>query len=245
MEDTVPRAKKKPQAFAGHTRIALVWDESGSMAHLKEQGDRFIDEQIKTASEHERVTFSLLFFGTQYENGAYTVWDDEDPHKLDAKMAQYTPSGMTPMYDGIGQAVRNLERKMEKGDRALVVIFTDGLENASQDWNEDTIRKLIADKEKEGNWSFVYTAAGLDEMQAKRAAMSVGIAARSVLATPATPAGMATNSGTTSGSTQSYLNSNSASNRSFYDEAGAVSSPPPPIIVNPPEKKKRTPRVKS
>ncbi len=40
--------------------------------------------------------------------------------------------------------------------------MTDGEENASREYNQNTMRKLIEEKEKEGNWKFVFLGANQD-----------------------------------------------------------------------------------
>ena len=44
----------------------------------------------------------------------------------------------------------------------LCVIITDGHENASQEFSLETIKKLISEKEEQGNWTFVYLGADLE-----------------------------------------------------------------------------------
>ena len=44
----------------------------------------------------------------------------------------YIPSGMTAMRDGVGDAIDFLAAEAKKADSVLVVVISDGMENASK-----------------------------------------------------------------------------------------------------------------
>ena len=67
----------------------------------------------------------------------------------------YTPRGSTALLDAIGKVIK------DGGDNRVVVILTDGLENASKTYTKAHIRDLITAKEKEG-WQFIYLGANQD-----------------------------------------------------------------------------------
>jgi hypothetical protein len=60
--------------------------------------------------------------------------------------------------DAIGKTINSLEKKI-KNNKVLFVITTDGLENASREYNKETIKKLI---QKHNNWEFIYIGANID-----------------------------------------------------------------------------------
>ena len=61
-------------------------------------------------------------------------------------------------------AVEAVEKagKLPAVDKVVTVIMTDGHENSSREWTLAGIRELIARKEKEGNWTFVFLGATPD-----------------------------------------------------------------------------------
>jgi hypothetical protein len=70
---------------------------------------------------------------------------------------EYWPTGNTPLYDAMGQSLTDLKQRIQ-GDAdatGVVTVLTDGLENASHEWNAGMVRKLI-DELKELGWSFSY-----------------------------------------------------------------------------------------
>lgn len=67
----------------------------------------------------------------------------------------YSPRGSTALLDAIGKVIK------DGGDNLVVVILTDGYENASRVYSKAHIKDLITAKEKEG-WQFMYLGANQD-----------------------------------------------------------------------------------
>lgn len=72
----------------------------------------------------------------------------------------YVPNGDTPLYDAIGKAI--IETEQVEADRYMVVILSDGRENASREWTQAKVRELIEAKEAADNWTIVYLGANQD-----------------------------------------------------------------------------------
>jgi hypothetical protein len=208
-------ARKK--AFKGTTHFALVWDESGSMAGLTEVGKLNITEQLSAARDAKNVKFSLWFFGTHLEGNTMLALDAVDPSDVDESKISYRPTGGTPLYDAVGKAIRHLESQVKTGDRVLLIVFTDGHENASVEWGKDQVGALVAEKEADDNWTLVFNAAGFSTWDAENMARNMGFSGQSVMASPSTTDGMRTHSITNVGATSSYLAAGAPSAKNFYD----------------------------
>lgn len=81
--------------------------------------------------------------------------------------SNYRPSGGTNLYDAIGETITTIDAQLadkETVPNILVVIFTDGEENASREYNLESIRSLIKAREELG-WTFVYMGANQDAWQ--------------------------------------------------------------------------------
>jgi Mg-chelatase subunit ChlD len=152
---------------AADTSRADIWyllDRSGSMGAIAEyvvQGyDEFVAEQRK---EKGQATMTLVQF------------DGEDIHDVlvDAKplaevksiAGRFRPRGMTPLYDAIAAMLDRAEAHLKRSgaDPAdqLVVIMTDGLENASGCWTAPAIFDRIKGL-REAGWTFVFLGANQD-----------------------------------------------------------------------------------
>ena len=72
----------------------------------------------------------------------------------------YLPRGNTPLYDAIGHIIGRVEEEdTGKDDKVVIVVQTDGLENASRTHNQHSIRELRDQKEADG-WEFVFLGTG-------------------------------------------------------------------------------------
>lgn len=144
------------QKLPGVTRVAFVIDESGSMAHLsgtvnkmyQNQIDSLYDESIKN---NQTTLVTLNAFSTRDK----LIYINKPLRSIPSYIHRAT--NLTALCDAICNTVDALSvRMIEKNDAFLVIIFTDGIENASSYQNKQRIQKLLIDKQKEGNWTFVF-----------------------------------------------------------------------------------------
>lgn len=70
----------------------------------------------------------------------------------------YNPDCGTPLYDAMGSALNSLRPYVEKDDRVLVTIITDGYENSSKEYSGAAIKALV-DELKGKGWIFTYIGA--------------------------------------------------------------------------------------
>ena len=156
--------------------VNVILDKSGSMASkLKDVIEGFNAYVDGLAQEHKvEYLFSLTLFDTQvaYRHVAIPL---SQVHKLDAK--SYQPGGNTALNDAIGVTVRKIDADRPQVDKVVTVIMTDGEENSSREWTLDAVKALIAQKESEGTWTFVFLGAAPDAWVQGRA---YGIAAPNV-----------------------------------------------------------------
>jgi Mg-chelatase subunit ChlD len=69
---------------------------------------------------------------------------------------------MTPLYDAVGRGVGILDEALGgKPGKAVLVIMTDGLENASREFDHIRITDLVK-KRQEAGWLVVFLGEGLD-----------------------------------------------------------------------------------
>ncbi len=96
------------------------------------------------------------------------VWDRIRPADLrEMTFSDYRPDGNTALLDAIGKTIRHLQKTIGgevARDEAsvVVVIFTDGYENASSKFSHDQVASLIRELELTDKWSFSYIGATID-----------------------------------------------------------------------------------
>ena len=63
------------------------------------------------------------------------------------------------------KAIQDTLGKNEKADKVLFVIITDGLENASREYNSSTVKKLIETQKEKYGWEFLFLGANIDAIE--------------------------------------------------------------------------------
>ncbi len=147
----------------------IILDQSGSMSDCVNQTLKGLADQRK-----EILAIANEFPGQEIRVGL-TVFD----HNIELKYSNlsvtelsrmnsfhYKPNGQTALLDAIGMSVAATQRLMvNEGDSAVIIILTDGYENASKEYSHKQIKELIQAKEETGKWSFTYLGATLDAVE--------------------------------------------------------------------------------
>lgn len=144
-------AKKKK------TLVCLVLDETGSMLSWKQATIDGYNEYVDKLRGEKK--FSMML--TRFNSNKIEIGKPEPmakATKLDDK--NYKPDALTPLYDAIGRTIRMTET-IKGYEAVLFVIMTDGLENASKEFDQKGVFGLIEEKSKE-NWQFAYLGANQD-----------------------------------------------------------------------------------
>lgn len=140
--------------------LVFVIDKSGSMWSSKDDViggfNKTIEEQ--KANKEGKVTVSLYTFNENVRE-EYLGVDINDIGKF-----HYSPDGMTAMNDGIGRAIDNVGKWLYEKDRngeempgkTLVVVMTDGMENASKEYKLSQVQEKIKEQTDKYSWEFVY-----------------------------------------------------------------------------------------
>lgn len=145
-----------------YTHILAIVDRSGSMAMIQNDMRLGLDEFFKTQAGIEgKCLVDYAMFDQHYEK----VF--EDVPVADAK-AVLQPRGSTALLDAVGKAVTELGEKLAGRDEAdrpglvQVIVVTDGMENASREWNAEAVKSLISQQETKYGWDFIFLGANMD-----------------------------------------------------------------------------------
>lgn len=83
---------------------------------------------------------------------------------------EYCCGGCTALFDAVGKTINHIKdihhyiRKEDVPDHVLFVITTDGMENASREFSQKDVRKLVEQQKKKG-WEFLFLGANIDAAQ--------------------------------------------------------------------------------
>lgn len=143
------------------THIAIVLDRSGSMESCREAAIQAINGYLKEAKADaslKEADLALMIFDTESIN---TIRSGPIAEITEITAADFVPRGGTPLFDAVGRGIDHLDGKAGKGGKAVLVVMTDGFENASRKHTAGTIKELI-DARKAAGWLVTFLGAGID-----------------------------------------------------------------------------------
>ena len=161
-EDSTPRAaalQEKPSRI----ELVMILDRSGSMHGLEADtigGFNAMIEKEKKLGIDVRVT-TVLFndkIDRLYEHRAI-----QSVRPLTERT--YETGGTTALLDAVGDTILRMEQSGaadRQGTKVIVVIITDGMENASTEFTKAKVKELISDKQEKEGWDFIYLGANID-----------------------------------------------------------------------------------
>jgi Mg-chelatase subunit ChlD len=144
--------------------MASIADDvvGGFNTFLKEQREQTGEARVTLIQFDGQDPFEVLVDGEDLA----TV-DDLEP-------VRYRPRGNTPLFDAVGGMIGRLDEEiLSRADAGLpiedqvVVVITDGFENASKEFSGQMVADLVAAR-RERAWSFVFL--GADEASIRDAA---------------------------------------------------------------------------
>lgn len=142
------------------TLVAFLLDETGSMMSRKQETIDGFNEYVDSLGEKgKKIFLTLTTFNSLGVNVRCKGVGLKEVERLSSET--YKPDMLTPLYDAIGDTVRETEKVSDKYKNILFVILTDGQENASQEFSREDIFAKIKEKEADG-WQFIYLGTGHD-----------------------------------------------------------------------------------
>lgn len=164
-------AKAKKETTLLNAYILL--DRTGSMAGRWDEALSSVNAYVEQlAKEKTKACITLVLFDS-YEAGLSfdIVRDKCAPAKwLKVSNVDAMPRGMTPLYDAVGKLVSAAEK--EDAKKTVLVVMTDGEENASREYTRDSAKAALARCKTKG-WQVVFLGADFD---AVAQANTVGVA---------------------------------------------------------------------
>ena len=149
----------------------VILDRSGSMEAIRKAaidgfnetlaGIRKAQEKYADTQDHYVTLVTFCSCSTQY---VFDKTPIADTHPLTEN--DYQPCCCTPLFDAMGITLTAMRRHVKDMDDAVVMvtIITDGMENASCEYNGASIKALVEQLRQEG-WSFTYMGANQDAVE--------------------------------------------------------------------------------
>lgn len=133
--------------------VYILLDRSGSMAGLWDEALGSINSYVAKLKKKDNVFLSA--FDNEYE----VVRDCKAEGWVDITNDDLQPRGMTALYDSCGKIMAKAEEDGAK--KTILVVMTDGHENASREHSQASIKARIKQFEDK-KWEVIFLGANFD-----------------------------------------------------------------------------------
>ena len=127
-----------------------------------------IEKQKK--EEGEALVSTILF-----DNYSEVLHDRVEVSKIEPLTDRdYTVRGCTALLDAIGGAIHHISnvhkyaRNEDVPEHTIFIITTDGMENASHQYNREKIKNMIERQKAKYGWEFLFLGANIDAIETAR-----------------------------------------------------------------------------
>lgn len=141
--------------------IVIIVDRSGSMWNMQEEAQNGINNFIREQKKIGKSNITLAEFDDNYN----VVYDRKKSKNVETDY-KLIPRGMTALYDAVGKTMTRVSKEVSSKAKSnkILMIVTDGVENASKEWNQSDVKKLLKRAEKVG-WEIIYMASNINAKQ--------------------------------------------------------------------------------
>ncbi len=153
------------------TEMVFILDRSGSMAGLEDDTIGGFNAMVKKQQKEEgKALLSAVLFSDR----SNVIYDRVDIEKVEPMNdRQYQVGGCTALLDAVGEAIRHIRnvhkyaREEDRPAKTVFVITTDGMENASREYDHKKVSGMIREQQEKG-WEFLFLGANIDAVAAAR-----------------------------------------------------------------------------
>ena len=148
------------------TELVFILDRSGSMGGLESDTIGGFNSMLaKQQAEPGECRITTVLF-----DNAYEVLQDRIDIKAVSAITEreYFVRGQTALLDAVGTTINKIGGVQKntaedyRADKVMFVITTDGMENASREYNYEKIKSMIERQKSKYNWEFVFLGANID-----------------------------------------------------------------------------------
>lgn len=208
------KKQKVADTVKGAAVVTVLVDESGSMQSVWDATINGFNEYV-TKLQTDLKGMEVYFSAIKFDGRGVRKLQVGAPLKnaVVLSKANYEPCDTTPLLDAVGKTIEATEQvvSLHKADRIIVMIQTDGFENASREFTRERLKALIDAKTAQG-WVFIYVGAGID---AYAEASRIGVATVNTVSHTHDPATMRQMFATVANNSSGYAMTGQAQMASF------------------------------
>lgn len=154
------------------TEMVFIIDKSGSMAGMEEDTVGGFNAMIE---KQKKLDGKCYVSTVLFSNRSSVLHDRIDIQKIEPLTErEYCVGGGTALLDAIGGAIHHIgnvhkyARNEDVPEHTIFVITTDGMENASYEYDSERVKQMIRRQEERYGWEFLFVAANIDAVETAR-----------------------------------------------------------------------------
>ena len=165
---SIPLDGNEQPSDVSRGKVWFLLDRSGSMAEVQDDVIAGFNRFVSDLNSQPGDCWMTLVLFDDYR--PFDVVFSAEPIKNIPRLGsdEYRPRGATPFYDALGLLIRSADSRItdrsamgELPEDQLVIILTDGLENASLLFSQSEILDLVQDRQGQG-WTLAFLGANQD-----------------------------------------------------------------------------------
>ena len=156
----------------GITEMVFIIDKSGSMAGMEEDTVGGFNAMIE---KQKKLDGKCYVSTVLFSNRSSVLHDRIDIQNIEPLTErEYCVGGGTALLDAIGGAIHHIgnvhkyARNEDVPEHTIFVITTDGMENASCEYDSERVKQMIRRQEERYGWEFLFVAANIDAVETAR-----------------------------------------------------------------------------
>jgi uncharacterized protein YegL len=153
----------------GLTEVVFILDRSGSMSGYERDTMGGFNSTIERQKKEEgKALVSTVLFDHEIEVIHDRIAIEDIPMMTEK---EYQVRGTTALLDAIGGAIHHIgnihkyARKEDVPEHTIFIITTDGMENASRNYDSRKVKEMIKRQQDKYGWEFIFLAANIDAVE--------------------------------------------------------------------------------
>ncbi|MGP1470792.1 MAG: vWA domain-containing protein [Schwartzia sp. (in: firmicutes)] len=154
------------------TEIVFILDRSGSMGGLESDTIGGFNSLLK---KQRREAGEALLSTVLFDDVCEVIHDRVPIAEVkDLTEEAYFVRGSTALLDALGGAIRHIGnihkyiREEDRPEKTLVVVTTDGMENASRRYTYQKVKEMVERQKDRYGWEFLFLGANMDAIDAAK-----------------------------------------------------------------------------
>ena len=151
------------------TELVFILDRSGSMSGLEGDTVGGFNAMIEKQKKQDDPFYVSTILFNDVSEVLYDRVKLGDVQKMTEKW--YCVGGCTALMDAIGGAIHHIgnihkyARPEDVPANTMLVIMTDGMENASRHYSSEQVKHMIERQKKRYGWEFLFIGANIDAVE--------------------------------------------------------------------------------